>query len=222
MVIGILLLIACTKENDLYNIESKRDLPLLEGMEKAYQKALLYNDSLWTCVNKPDGYAATDMAYYDQLFHRSDRNFGALLEEYDYVNKISRSLIPHGAVMSHGHHGDDEGDGHHGDDPEDGHDEEDGHHGDDPGDGHDEEDGHHGDDPGDGHDEEDGHHGDDPGDGHDEGDGHHGDDPGDGHDEGDGHHGHDPGDGHDEGDEMRTFELMRALRQTHQRIHLTG
>lgn len=117
--VAIFLLFACNEENNLFEVTPESDLIALEGMEEAYERASIYNDSLLICFNESmDCDLATQM-HYDELFHQFEGQFDAHHANYSHNNleddhhHEGGQNIRHGSMMNdHGIGGDENEDGH--------------------------------------------------------------------------------------------------------------
>lgn len=120
--LGLFVMVACNKEDDLFGIMPESDLIALEEMGEAYENALLYNDSLQLCSTEHMGCDSTTMFHYDELFHQFEEMFDIHHDAYSHNNvgddhhHEGGHNIRHGGMMNHN------GDSGHNDD--DGHDEE--------------------------------------------------------------------------------------------------
>jgi len=85
-VLSISFLLACNKDNDLFDIMSTSDLAALEGMDEAYDNALLYNDSLQLCSDEPTSCDSVTIAHYDEFFHQFDEMFNFHHGNYSHNN----------------------------------------------------------------------------------------------------------------------------------------
>ncbi len=105
----LLLLSACNMENHLFEDMPEKDVMALEGMEEAYENALVYNDSLMYCTTGEIS-CDTDMPfYYDDLFHQFDEMFTLHHNNYshnntddDHHHEQGHNIL-HGWMMN-GHH----------------------------------------------------------------------------------------------------------------------
>lgn len=107
LALGIFIFFACNKDDDLFKIMPENDLIALEGMDEAYENALLYNDSLLFCSNEPTSCDSATMFYYDNLFHQFDEMFDTHHQNYSH-NNVSDDHhheeghnIRHGWMMGH-------------------------------------------------------------------------------------------------------------------------
>jgi hypothetical protein len=125
--LGIFILFACNKDDDLFKIMPESDLIALEGMDEAYEEALHYNDSLMLCVSEPLNCDSATMYHYDELFHQFDEMFDLHHGNYSHHNEADDhhhdggANIWHGNMMGHhneGGHNEDEGGDEHGDEDE--------------------------------------------------------------------------------------------------------
>ncbi len=83
---GTFSFFACHKEDDLFKIIPETDLIALEGMDEAYETALLYNDSLLACSTDPTNCDSATMIHYDELFHQFEEMFDFHHENYSHNN----------------------------------------------------------------------------------------------------------------------------------------
>lgn len=109
--LGIFLLFACNKEDDLFDVMPETDRIALEGMDEAYENALVYNDSLLVCSTEPMSCDSATMIHYDEMFHQFDEMFDFHHANYSHNNvgddhhHEGDHNIRHGWMM---HHNDDE------------------------------------------------------------------------------------------------------------------
>jgi hypothetical protein len=117
LVFGIVLIFACNKEDDHFDLMPESDVLALEGMSDAYEASLRYNDSLTICTNEPSGCDSTTLFHYDDMFHQFDDQFNFHHNAYSHNNENddhhhkSGQSVWHGNMMGHGNsHNDDHGD----------------------------------------------------------------------------------------------------------------
>ncbi len=118
--LSILLLFACNKADDLFDIMPENDLIALEGMDEAYDNALIYNDSLLLCGTDPTTCDAAAIAHFDELFHQFDAMFDDHHENYTHNNMDDDHHHEGGHNVRHGwmmdeHHGEEDEHGDEGD-----------------------------------------------------------------------------------------------------------
>ena len=126
-VFSIFLLFACNKEDDLFTVLPESDLVALQGMEDAYDNALMYNDSMLLCTDQPTCNDAM-MMHYDEMFHQFDEMFDMHHGNYSHDNMDDDhhheggQNVWHGDMMNgHDNHGqDNHGQGNNGHDDNDG------------------------------------------------------------------------------------------------------
>ena len=113
LVFGTLLLFACNMEDDTHVELTEADLIALDGMEEAFESAVLYNDSLHFCSTEPLSCDSTTMLHYDALFHQFDEMFIHHHDNYSHNNNDDDHHHEAGNMIHHGgmtHHDDDEHD----------------------------------------------------------------------------------------------------------------
>ena len=117
ILLATLFIIACNKDNDLFEIMPQSDIEALEGMETAYESALAYNDSLILCADNQGTCDPLTIAHYDEQFHQFDDMFNLHHNNYSHNNMgddhhhEGGNNIRHGWMM-----GDHDDDGHDDDD----------------------------------------------------------------------------------------------------------
>ncbi len=84
LVFSLSFLFACNKDNDLFEIMQESDLAALEGMDEAYDNALVYNDSLQLCFDDPISCDSVTVAHFDGYFHQFDDMFNLHHENYSH------------------------------------------------------------------------------------------------------------------------------------------
>lgn len=102
------IFLACHHDEiDLFEITPEGDLIALEGMEEAYERALLFNDSLITCSNESMDCDLATITHYDELFHQFEEMFNTHHSNYshnniedDHHHELNRN-IRHGSMMNH-------------------------------------------------------------------------------------------------------------------------
>lgn len=113
--LGFLVVFACNKEDDLFDMLSESDHEALEGMEEAFEAATRYNDSLTICINDFTSCDSVRMWHYDDMFHQFDEMFDHHHGEYSHNNHDDDHhhndghTIWHGGMMGHGDGHDDGG-----------------------------------------------------------------------------------------------------------------
>lgn len=107
----IFFLFACTPKNHLFEEMPEGDLIALEGMETAYENALVYNDSLKYCSTGQINCDTDSQFFYDDLFHQYDEMFSLHHNNYshnntddDHHHEQGHNIL-HGWMMN-GHHRD--------------------------------------------------------------------------------------------------------------------
>ena len=104
---GIFLFLACNKEDDLFDVMPETDLISLEGMDEAYESALLNNDLFLACTTEPMNCDSITMFHYDDLFHQFEEMFDFHHGNYSHNNVADDHHhegdhnIRHGWMMNH-------------------------------------------------------------------------------------------------------------------------
>lgn len=83
-VFSLFFLFTCNKDNDQVEAMSESDIIALNGMDGAYQSALLYNDSLQLCTEDPISCDSTKILHYDEFYHQFDGMFNFHHDNYSH------------------------------------------------------------------------------------------------------------------------------------------
>lgn len=117
--VSIIFFSACNKEEDLFDVMPESDLIALEGMDLAYDEALLYNDSLGFCSNNSLDCTSNMFDHYETMFHQFETMFDEHHKNYSHNNvgddhhHEGTSNIRHGWMMNnHGQEEHNEGGAH--------------------------------------------------------------------------------------------------------------
>lgn len=95
-------IISCQKQSNLNEELSLEDLEATEGMEEAYEKAIIYNDSLIWCLENNSICEEEFLNYCDDIYHEQDGLYEFHHNNYSHNNMEDDHH--HGAVSDH-HHG---------------------------------------------------------------------------------------------------------------------
>jgi hypothetical protein len=110
LVFSFSFLFACNKSNDLFDVMPESDIVALEGMDEAYNNALIYNDSLQQCADEPTSCNDATVAHYDEFFHQFDDLFDQHHEDYSHNNMgddhhhEGGNNVRHGSMMGDDDH----------------------------------------------------------------------------------------------------------------------
>lgn len=94
-------IISCQKQSTLNEELSVEDLESVEGMEEAFEKANIYNDSLIWCLENNTNCVQEFIDYCDDIYHEQDGLYESHHNNYSHNN--IEDDHHHGAVSNHSH-----------------------------------------------------------------------------------------------------------------------
>lgn len=83
---SIVIFIRCEKSNEGTNEISQEDISSIEGMEKSYDLAKQYDDSLLVCLDSNQFCEDGFVEYCDSLFHNYDERYEYHHNNYSHQN----------------------------------------------------------------------------------------------------------------------------------------
>lgn len=98
----ILLIMSCQKSEEANNEISAQDIEAIEGMEKSYLNAVLYNDTIFTCLDSNLFCESEYLNYCDSLFHHNEDEYNHWHSMYSHANAGDDH---HHESMGQNHHG---------------------------------------------------------------------------------------------------------------------
>lgn len=102
IVFCLITVASCQKINTEFSSISQQDVIAIEGMEKSYLDAVLYNDSIFYCLDSSLSCENEFIDYCDSLFHHYEDEYNLHHNSYSHLNAGDDH---HHEYMNQNHHG---------------------------------------------------------------------------------------------------------------------